>query len=126
MARGFSDRVGPWRPDEQMVDCALHGTLPITQLSAPDRAHVVLELSRRGHTIEQVAECLGCSDRLINQVLASDVTTAVAYGLSQRDAAGAPGVALRVQGIELERARARARELKAQRDRLIEDRRMRL
>lgn len=126
VAPGFSDRIDSWRPDDQTVDCAIHGNLTVSQLSGPDRAHVVLELSLRGYTIEDVAERLGCTSRLINQVLAAEVTTVVAYGLDQRDAAESPGAEARASRLELERERARARELKAQRDRLIDDRRTRI
>lgn len=96
----------------------MHGKVHMSTLAKPDRSAVVLQLQQKGHTIESIAEKLSCSERLINRILSSDMTTVVASVLGN-----APSdTETRAARIEAAQAKKLAAQYKRQRDRLIEDR----
>lgn len=64
------DDVARWRPDDALALTVHTRTLPIADLSGPDRAWLVAQLTLQGWTVQRIAERLSCSLRLIQQIKA--------------------------------------------------------
>lgn len=79
MAR--SDDPERWRPDEALVITVRTRVLPISELSGPDRAWLVAQLTAQGWTVAAIAERLACSLRLIQQIKAEPMTLVATYAL---------------------------------------------
>lgn len=54
--------------DPHLIDAALDGRLHATDLERQERQFVVSELSTRGESVEQIADRLHCSRRLVQRI----------------------------------------------------------
>lgn len=102
-----------WQPDEAMVHTLRTRSLPIADLSGPDRAWIVAALTVQGWTVAAIADRLCCSLRLIQQIKAEPMTLVALHALAlQQRLAEAAGLA-RLTAVQ------HAREL-AERDALVD------
>lgn len=75
-----------WQPDPALVLTVRTRTLPIADLSGPDRAWIVASLTVEGWTVAAIADRLACSLRLIQQIKAEPMTIVALYALGvERD-----------------------------------------
>lgn len=70
-----------WQPDPALVLTVRTRTLPISELSGPDRAWIVASLTVEGWTVAAIADRLACSLRLIQQIKAEPMTLVALYAL---------------------------------------------
>lgn len=70
-----------WQPDAALVFSVRARRVPISQLSAPDRAWLVAALTVQGWTVAAIAAQLMCSLRLIQQIKAEDITKVALFAL---------------------------------------------
>ena len=70
-----------WQPDAALVLTVRTRTLPIADLSGPDRAWIVASLTVEGWTVAAIADRLACSLRLIQQIKAEPMTIVALYAL---------------------------------------------
>lgn len=70
-----------WHPDTALVFTVRTRSLPIADLSGPDRAWIVASLTVEGWTVAAIADRLVCSLRLIQQIKAEPMTIVALYAL---------------------------------------------
>lgn len=113
-----------WQPDDALVPTLHTRSLPIADLSGPDRAWAVAALTVQGWTVAAIADRLCCSLRLVQQIKTEPMTLVAlhALALEQRlaHAAALGRLAEIQQARELAEAQGQIARLTRQRDVLMQ------
>lgn len=113
-----------WEPDMAMVFSVRTHTVPISDLSGPDRSWLIAALTVQGWTVAAIAARLHCSLRLVQQIKAEPMTTCAFYALDlQRQLTEAKGIR-HVEGLvaagEIQRRDQVIERLRKHRDALLD------
>lgn len=113
-----------WRPDDALEFTVRTRKLPIADLSGPDRAWLVAQLTVHGWTVQRIAEQLSCSLRLVQQIKAEPGMLIALYALQlERELSDEKAMRRLAENVHSRERCAHDRELSrvtAQRDLLLE------
>lgn len=80
-----------WVPDVVLPEAVIAGRVRLADMASEDACYVVAELSRRGESVQQIADRLGCTPRHAKRIRAQALTQALGQWAVADEAAEVAG-----------------------------------